>query len=419
MNYAERMVNENNKMDIETTNQEMEGLYSLSPNSNMLQHPFQGEAAPNNTTPSNPSTVPVTLSAILYEANSPVDPNLWDSHFGSVSLFSTNKFLQSDARNISCSLIHIAQFIRQRDISERDGNLLSQLSSFGDTTFDFISAIHEAGWYKLNTLDNTPVGNKIKGHFSNQSSTNTEKTKNLVEKIPSHIPLHLTSKQIEESRKWLDQKKNEKNPHTTKSYAQVSAQAADLLKLKDTFLALPNKKIMEIHNTSLNITQPKNKKISITTKELSRKQAIIPLLGQHVKSIMNNAGLHISSINGLLKSVKSTLRAEFIRPMTESIVVCTNNVPASSDLSIMEKYFKSINSIGLNKVAAPQLPQLKSYLKITGISYIQPSGLAISSDDITNYLKNSDLFEGITLTARLWIIKASPKSDMAIIWIDI
>ena len=406
-------------MDIEIANQEMEGLYSLSPNSNILQPPSQNEVVSNNIVPSDPSTVPVTPSAIPYEANFPADPNLWDGHFSLVSLFGTNEFLQSDACNILCSLIHIAQFIRQRNISDRDGNMFPQLSSFEDATFDFISAIYEAKWFKLNTLDNTPIGNKIKGQFGYQSSSSKEKTKNLVEKIPPCILPRLMSKQVEKSRKQLDQKKNKKNLPTTKSYTQASAQAADILKLKDAFLAFPNKKIMEIHNTSLNITQSKGKKTSTTTKGPFRKQAIVLLLGQHIKSIMNNAGLHVSSINSLLKSVKSTLRAEFIRPMTESIAITTNNIPTPSNLSIIEKYIKSIEGIGLNEVAAPRLPQSKSYLKIIGIPYIQPSGLAISSDGITNYLKNSNLFEGITLAAKPRVIKASPKSDMAIIWIDI
>jgi len=52
----------------------------------------------------------------------------------------------------------------------------------------------------------------------------------------------------------LEQKKNKKNLSTTKSHAQALVQAADILKLKDAFLALPNKKIMEIHNISLNVT---------------------------------------------------------------------------------------------------------------------------------------------------------------------
>jgi len=85
---------------------------------------------------------------------------------------------------------------------------------------------------------------------------------------------------------------------------------------------------------------------------------------------MSNAGFHVSSINDLLKRLKSTLRAEFIRPMVESIVITTNHVPTPSDLSIMKKYIKSIEGIEANDVAAPRLPQSKTYLKITGIPYI-------------------------------------------------
>jgi len=231
-----------------------------------------------------------------------------------------------------------------------------------------------------------------------------------MKRTPLQIPQQLLPKQVEEIRKKLDQRKSKRKSPPLMSYAQASSQAADILKLKDAFPALPNKKIVEIHNAALNVTQPKGKnKRSFTTKGPSRKQAIIPLLDQHVKSIMNNAGLHINSINGLLKNVKSSLRAEFIRPMTESIVITTNNVPTSSDLLIMEKYVKSIEGIGSNEVATPRLPQSKLYLKITGIPYIQLSGIAISSDDIINYLKDSDLFKDTTLAAKPRVIKASPK----------
>lgn len=38
------------------------------------------------------------------------DPNLWDGDFGATSLFGTNEFLQSDVRNMACSLQHMASF---------------------------------------------------------------------------------------------------------------------------------------------------------------------------------------------------------------------------------------------------------------------------------------------------------------------
>jgi len=378
------------------------------------------KAAPITSSQPDPSTLPVPPSAIPYKANMPANPNLWDGHFGPISLFGTNEFLQSDARNVSCSLIRMAKFIRQRNITNRDSNKIPQIDSFGEAAFNFIMAIYKAGWDKLFTSDKNTLRQKIQSQFSNLTPRDQNSGKrNIIGKIPPPIPKCLPRKQVEEVRNRLEQKKL-KGKNLTKSYAQVSSPANDILKLRDAFLALPNKKIIEIHNATLNASQPKGKKkISITTKGPSRKQAIVPLLGKHVLSIMNNAGQHVNSINGLLKGIKSTLRAEFIRPATESIVITTNNVPASSDLLVIEQYVKSIEGIGLNEVAAPQLPQSKSYLKITGIPYIQPSGLAITSEDITNYLKNSDLFEGATLAAKPRVIKASPKLDMAIIWVDI
>ena len=182
MDYAERINIENNRMDIKTTNQEMKGLYSSAPSLNTLQTPPQNEEA------SNSITAPVTPTAIPYEANSPADPNLWDGHFGPVSLFGTNEVLQNDMHNISCSLIRIAQFIRQRNISNWDGNMIPQLNSFGDAAFDFILAIHETGWNKLNTLDNRHIENKIKEQFRHQPSANREKINNLMKRTPPQIP---------------------------------------------------------------------------------------------------------------------------------------------------------------------------------------------------------------------------------------
>jgi len=414
VDYAERVAASNNKMEVETADPTTDYLCAHLP-----QDPHvYNEAAPIDPSQPASSTLPVPPSAIPYEANMPADPNLWDSHFRPISLFGTNEFLQSDARNVSCSLIHMAEFIRQRNITDHDGNKIPQIDSFGEAAFNFIIAIYEAGWDKLFMSDKNTLRRKIQLQFSDLAprDQNTGK-RNPVERIPPPISKRLPHKQVEEARKRLEQRKT-KGKNSAKSYAQASSPANDILKLRDAFLALPNKKIIEIHNVTLNGIQPiGKKKLSITTKGPSRKQAIVLLLSQHVNSIMNNAGLHVNSINGLLKGIKSTLRVEFIRPATESIIITTNNVPAPSDLSVIERYVKSIEGIGQNEVVAPRLPQSKSYLKI--IPYLQSSGLAITSKDIANYLKNSDLFEGTTLVVKPRVIKVSPKSDMAIIWVDI
>jgi len=85
----------------------------------------------------------------------------------------------------------------------------------------------------------------------------------------------------------------------------------------------------------------------------------------------------------------------------------------------MEKYFKSIEGINSNEILTPQLPQSKSYLKITGIPYLRSDGNKISSENVTDFMSHIELFKNISLAAKPRIIKASPKSDMAIIWFDI
>jgi len=40
--------------------------------------------------------------AIPYQANQPMDSQLWDSNFNSVFLFGTNEFLVSNTKNITC-----------------------------------------------------------------------------------------------------------------------------------------------------------------------------------------------------------------------------------------------------------------------------------------------------------------------------
>jgi len=113
------------------------------------------------------------------------------------------------------------------------------------------------------------------------------------------------------------------------------------------------------------------------------------------------------------------LRAEFIYPCPGGIVININNVLNPSDLTTMEQYLKSINSTGNNEILALYLFQSKSYLKITSISYIQPNGNKLTSDDITNIMKHLELFEYMTLVTKPRVIKAFPKSDIAIIWFDI
>jgi len=85
----------------------------------------------------------------------------------------------------------------------------------------------------------------------------------------------------------------------------------------------------------------------------------------------------------------------------------------------MEKYLKSIAGANNKKVLASWLPQSKLYLKITGIPFIQPNSNKLNSEDVNNLMSCTEIFENISLAAKPRIIKASPKSNIAIIWFDI
>ena len=201
------------------------------------------------------------------------------------------------------------------------------------------------------------------------------------------------------------------------SYAQATV--SNILKIKEAFPALPNKKILEIHNTAFKKPTNKNKTVQHTTEGPSRKQALIPVLSDMAETIMGEASTHIFQINSLLKGIKSTMHTEFICPCAGGLSIVTNNIPNPSDLSTIEKYFKSIKGLNTNNILSPRLPQSKSYLKITSLPYLQADGNKITSKNVVEFMKHIDLFEDISLATKPRVIKASPKLDMSIIWFDI
>jgi len=136
-------------------------------------------------------------------------------------------------------------------------------------------------------------------------------------------------------------------------YAQATNATASILKIKEAFPALPNKKILEIHDAAFPKPNNKGRRIQHTTKGLSRKQAII-LTSDNIKdTIMGEANAYIFQINMLLKSIKSMTRAEFICLCSGGVFINMVSIPNTSDLNTIERYLKSINGAGNNEVLAP------------------------------------------------------------------
>jgi len=95
------------------------------------------------------------------------------------------------------------------------------------------------------------------------------------------------------------------------------------------------------------------------------------------------------------------------------------NKPASDlDLSTIEKYLKNIQNINLDSIKSPRLPKSKSYIKIIELPYSSKLGV-LTPDVIEAVLKELHLFKDAILASKLCVIKASPKSDKAVVWVDI
>jgi len=134
--------------------------------------------------------------------------------------------------------------------------------------------------------------------------------------------------------------------------------------------------------------------------------------------IVNSAHIHTSNVNKCLKNSNSNIVADFICFNVNGIIIMTNKPVSNLDLSTIEKYLKSVQNIILDSIESLHLPKSKSYMKIIGLPYSSKLGV-LSPDYIEGVLKNSHLFKDATLASKPRIIKASPKSDKAVVWVDI
>jgi len=126
--------------------------------------------------------------------------------------------------------------------------------------------------------------------------------------------------------------------------------------------------------------------------------------------------MHVLSINHLLKDIKSEICVDFIYSDNRRIINTTNKVVSALNMNIIEKYMKNLNNMNLNKVISLRLFQSKLYLKILGILYfIKNTNLLIPINIIETVIKSTHIFKNTILALCPRIIKASPKSDIAII----
>ena len=158
----------------------------------------------------------------------------------------------------------------------------------------------------------------------------------------------------------------------------------------------------------------------MTTKGLSYKQVIVSMKNVNTNSFIKDLSIYIFNISRTLKNIKSSTMVDYICIDSKGIIITTNNITILSDLQAIKKYIKSMLTIDVDQVQFPRLPQSKSYLKIIGVLYLsEATDMYITLDKVKRILKNNHIFNDVVLVLKLRIVKVSPKSDIAIIWINI
>ena len=234
----------------------------------------------------------------------------------------------------------------------------------------------------------------------------------------SSLPSFLVNKPKNVVNKKTSVQANVKKPYVQASKANISLRVKDILRIKDTFPELSADDVERIIKVTNSNKEQRKPKINMTTKGPLRKQIIIPMAKSNTKLIINSASSNITNINKYLKNIKSDIIADFIHLTNDGVIITTNKPANMSDLSTIKKYVKNINNINSDNIDCPHLPKSKSYLKIIGLPHNTENGM-LTPEVVKGVLKDSHLFENVVLASKPRVIKVSPKSDMAVVWVDL
>ena len=367
-------------------------------------------------------------SLLNYGGIQPVIPSSWDRAHHALSIFGTDQTAEIDATNMAQSITRIIEFIKNNPADKK-----APTKKFENVTKGFwnlISAIYSSRWDLLPVEDGKTfhalVGRNILNNYvklglvkqPEAMKPQSSMPSNMMNpKIPTSPPPNKTVGSNEKKALAL------KPMNTKKSYAEASktnnsSNIEDVIRVKEAFPELSADevgKMLKAKNSNEGMKKPK---INMTTRGQSRREIIILIAKTNAELIINSAHIHISNVNKCLKNSKSNIFADFIRFNVNGIIITTNKPANDLDLSTIEKYLKSIQNVNPDSIKSPRLPKSKSYMKIIGLLYSSELGV-MSPDIIKDVLKDSHLFKDATLASKPYIIKASPKLDKAVVWVDI
>jgi len=186
------------------------------------------------------------------------------------------------------------------------------------------------------------------------------------------------------------------------SYAQtVNSKITNSLKLKEDYPNLLAKKIKNIYKIINNSDKAKSQ-IKITTKGLLCKQTIVSMGKNNITKFMASSSNYVINLNRALKNIKSEVMVDYVYSEPISITIVTNKVALSSDLQVIKNYVKNVKNINSEDIKTSRLSQMKSYLKIIGISYfMENTNVLITSDFVESIIKVNHIFNNLLLTSKL------------------
>ena len=285
-----------------------------------------------NTMDNNENVFNIQLN---YDINQATDLESWDGEFKAVLLYGLMEHLAPNIKNIKESLHRMQKYILGKLINDDKANNVKDLESVRKAAWEFITALYESYWNDL-LVDGTNrfFRNNVKSKFSLQiiKKNNSNKGKNLVNTSSTSSYSGKNSQRD----KWNIQVflKNSHNT-TKKSYTQASANptnvsniARDILKIKEAFPKLQDKKI-EIAQKIINGQDKPKPKLNMITKKSSCKQVIIPINNNSAIGFIKDLSTHVVNINRIFKNIKSSIMADFICIDSKGIIITTNNITLS------------------------------------------------------------------------------------------
>ena len=365
-------------------------------------------------------------SLLNYSENQPSIPSSWDGAHHTLSIFETDQTPEIDARNMAQSITQIIDYIKNNPADKKPP--AREFKHVTKGFWNLITAIYSSRWDLLPVEDGKTfcalVGEKILNNYTKLGLVKQPKTSKPQPSMPTTtmIPNILASPPPSKMT-GSNEKKALKPMITKKSYVQASkpknsSSIEDVIRVKKVFPSLSADKVGKMLKVKNSNGDTKKPKVNMTTRGQSRREVIILMTKSNTELIVNSAHTHISNINKCLKNSKSNIFADFIRVNINEIIITMNSPASDLDLSTIKKYLKNVQNINPDSIESPRLPKSKSYMKIIGLPYSSKLGV-ISSDIIEGVLKESHLFKDATLASKPYVIKASPKLDKAVVWVDI